>query len=77
MFRTILAVAALSFALTLNDIPSALAWHLASKRACLRHAFAPHCGRSAAAVCKARRHCTIEPGKTINVCSEWRCEPRE
>jgi hypothetical protein len=31
---------------------------------------------SATAVCKARRHCKIEPGKTINACTEWRCEQR-
>ncbi len=75
--KTVLALFALSFALCLNDIPTAVAWHLASKRGCLRQASAPDCKLSATAVCKARRRCVLESGKTINACVEWRCEQRK
>jgi hypothetical protein len=74
MIRMKLALAALAFAFSSINTPSAMAWHLASKRACLKHASAPHCGPDAKAVCKARRQCTVEPGKRISACAEWRCE---
>lgn len=77
MMRTILVLSALSFALTLNGIPSAMAWHLPSKRTCLRHASLPDCQSPAKPACKARRHCVLESGKTINACVEWRCEQRK
>jgi hypothetical protein len=54
-----------------------MAWHLASKRACLRQASSPNCGLSTTAVCKARRHCVLESGKTISACTEWRCQQRK
>ena len=47
MIRMNLALAALAFAFSSINTPSAMAWHLASKRACLKHASAPHCGPDA------------------------------
>lgn len=76
MNRLSVAIAVLSFVGSSISSPSAMAWHLTSKRACLRHASAPHCGVDARAVCKSRRLCTVEPGKTISACTEWRCERR-
>jgi hypothetical protein len=76
MIRMSFTLAVLAFAFSTSNTQPAKAWHLASKRACLTHASAPHCGPDARAVCKARRQCTVEPGKTISACAEWRCERR-
>jgi hypothetical protein len=76
MIRMNFALAVLAFASSFSNTPTAMAWHLASKRACLTNASAPHCGPDARAMCKARRQCTVEPGKTISACAEWRCERR-
>jgi len=76
MIKTILTIGVLSFAIAFVHIPSASAWHLAGARACFRHAFVPDCGPSAVAVCKSRRPCALDAGKTIQVCSSWRCAPR-
>jgi hypothetical protein len=76
MIRMSFALALLAFAFSTINTKSAKAWHLASKRACLTYASAPHCGPDARAACKARRQCTVEPGKTISACAEWRCARR-
>lgn len=75
MIKSAMAAAALLFALAFMPAPAS-AWHLASGRACLRHAFVPDCGPSNAAVCTSRRSCMLEPHKTAQVCAGWRCEPR-
>ncbi len=75
MNRTILAVALVAF--NLAEIPTASAWHLSSKRACLREAFAPHCGAGTVATCASRRSCMVEPHRTIQACAEWRCRPKD
>lgn len=77
MIKTISALAALSLAFVPLHIPDAAAWHLPSKRACFRHAHAPDCGSSAVAICLSRRACALDTGKTIHVCTSWRCQPKD
>lgn len=74
MTKAIIAAAVLLSALNYTD--AALAWHFQSKRACLRHAVAPHCEPHAVAVCKARSLCRLTYGKTIIACIDWKCEHR-
>jgi hypothetical protein len=76
MTKTLVTIAALSFAFAVAHAPSASAWHFASKRACFRHASAPDCGPSAVASCKSRKSCTLDAGKTILVCAGWTCAPK-
>jgi hypothetical protein len=76
MARATVAVAALSFACMAGVASPALAWHLASKSACLRNAHAPQCEAGAVATCSARRSCAIEPHRTVRVCAEWTCRPK-
>ena len=51
---------------------SAYAWH--SRSECMKNAFAPHCEPPTMPICKSRKPCTLEHGKTINACVDWRCE---